>query len=252
MSLILRHLFEAILNPFFCILFIFAILLALLWRYGTNLTIRIGFTLVFILLVFCSSGVVVSKVTRQLESNYPVISQVDPSVHWVVVLSGGQANLTHLPANNLLNGVSIKRLVEGLRLFRQLPDAKLLLTGGGFDEVPEAIHLSELTAWFAISPSKIVLETQSINTLDQAKALKKLVHNQPFYLVTSAIHMPRSVCLCQAYGLKPIPAPTDFTLYWNAKDWPIRYLPNAHNLFYLSLAMHEILGRAWTKIQGEC
>ena len=88
--------------------------------------------------------------------------------------------------------------------------------------------------------------------MDQIKAIKQLVQDQPFYLVTSAIHMPRSICLARAYGLQPIPAPTDFTFYWNDELWPIRYLPNAHNLFYLSIVMHEVLGRTWAKIKGEC
>ncbi len=170
-----------------------------------------------------------------------------------MVLSGGQAEGKNLPTNDLIYGSSIKRLIEGLRLYRQLPAGKLLLSGGGFDfEVAEATNLAELASWFAIPAKDIVLETQSRNTIGQIKAIKEFVHDEPFYLVTSAIHMSRSLCLCRNYGLHPIAAPTDYTLYWDDKLWPIRYLPNTYNLFYLNIAMHEILGKTWAKIKGDC
>ncbi|MBA2653023.1 MAG: YdcF family protein [Tatlockia sp.] len=253
MSLIFRHLFEALLNPFFLILLVFAFLLVLLWLNGSSLSLHIGFFVVFILLILFSSGWLVERLTRQLEDSYSPLTKIDPAVHWVVILSGGQAHLTNLPTNDLLHGVSIKRLIEGLRLYRLLPHSKLLLTGGGYGfEVAEATHLAELASWFAIPSSDVVLETKSVNTVEQVKAIKEIVHDEPFYLVTSAIHMPRSMCLCEANGLHPIAAPTDYTLYWNDKLWPIRYLPNSHNLFYLSVVMHEILGRTWAKIRGHC
>jgi len=249
---IFRHLFEVMLNPFFLVLLFFTVLLVLLWFIGDHRFIRGGLVLVLVLLIFFSTGWFVQSLTRNLEDEYSPITKINPAIHWVVVLSGGQSDRIDMPANSLLSNVSIKRLLEGLRLYRQLPAAKLLLSGGGYGfEVPEANHLSEIASWFAIPQSDIVLETKSINTADQIKAIKQIVHKEPFYLVTSAIHMPRSMQLCQAQGLHPIAAPTDYTLYWNDERWAKRYLPNPHNLFYLSVAMHELLGRAWLKMRGE-
>ncbi|KTD25806.1 YdcF family protein [Legionella maceachernii] len=249
---IFRHLFEVVVNPFFLVLLLFAVLLILLWFMGDSRMIRGGLVLVFVLLIFFSTGWFVQTLTRQLEDEYSPVEKINPAIHWIVVLSGGQGNKAHMPANSLLASESIKRLLEGLRLYRQLPAAKLLLSGGGYHfEVPESHHLLEIASWFAIPQSDMVLETTSINTVDQIKAIKHIVNEEPFYLVTSAIHMPRSMRLCQAQGLHPIAAPTDFTLYWNDERWAKRYLPNPHNLFYLSVAMHEILGRAWSKLRGE-
>lgn len=250
---IFRHLMEALLNPFFLVLLLFAILLIFLWIYGEKLVFRIGFLIVFLLLVLFSTGWLAEHLTREMEAQYQPVTTVNPAIRWVVVLSGGQAQIVNLPTNSLLYGISIKRLVEGVRLYRQLPAAKLLLSGGGYGfEVPEATHLSELASWFAIPQSDIVLETKSVNTADQIKAIRQLVQDEPFYLVTSASHMPRSMCLSQAYGLHPIAAPTDYTLYWSDELWPIRYMPNARNLFYLTVVMHELLGSGWAKMRGEC
>ncbi|KTD32829.1 membrane protein [Legionella nautarum] len=249
---IYRHLFEVILNPFFLSMLFFAVFLLGLWLMGDGLIVRGGLLFVFLLLIFFSTGWLAESLTRSLEDDYLPIMAPDPKIHWVVVLSGGQAEKESMPPNSLLSTVSIKRLIEGLRLYRQLPAAKLLLSGGGYGfEVPEANNLSQVAAWFAIPPSNIVLETGSINTADQVKAIKLLVHNEPFYLVTSALHMPRAMQLCWAQGLHPIAAPTDFTLYWNDERWAKRYLPTPQNLFYLSLAMHELLGRIWAKMHQD-
>ncbi|WP_287008027.1 ElyC/SanA/YdcF family protein [Legionella sp.] len=249
---IYRHLFEVILNPFFLSLLLFAVFLTLLWVIGDRLIVRGGLLFVFLLLIFFSAGWLAENLTRSLEDDYLPVITADPKIHWVVVLSGGQAEKDYIPPNSLLSTVSIKRLMEGLRLYRQLPAAKIVLSGGGYGfEVPEAKNLSEVASWFAIPPSNIVLETASINTADQVKAIKSLVNNEPFYLVTSALHMPRAMKLCWAQGLHPIAAPTDFTLYWNDERWAKRYLPNPQNLFYLSLAMHELLGRIWAKMHQD-
>lgn len=247
---IYRHFFEVILNPFFLNLFLFAIFIALLWLVGDTRIVRSGLLIVFLLFVFFSTGWFAQTLTRKLEDDYLPVVNINPKIHWVVVLSGGQSKKNHMPANCLLNKVSIKRLVEGLHLYRQLPAAKLVLSGGGygFDE-PEANHLSEIASWFGIEQRDIVLEKTSINTIGQIAAIKSIVNDEPFYLVTSAIHMPRAMDLCRTQGLNPIPAPTDYTLYWNDERWTKRYLPNPQNLFYLSVAMHELLGRTWLKIK---
>ena len=247
---IFRHVIEALLNPFFLIVLLFTLCLILLWWKGEDRLVRYGFSLTFFLLLLVSMGWLPHKLTVKLENQYPAIAKVDPNIHWVVVFSGGQSDLKNMLPNNLLNSATTKRLIEGVRLYRQLPEAKLLLSGRGYGgEVPEAKRMSELASWFAIPAHKRVLETASLNTADQAKEIKKILHAEPFYLVTSAIHMPRSMLLCQAQGLHPIAAPTDYTLYWDDERWAKSYLPNPHNLFYLSIAMHELLGRVWATLQ---
>ncbi len=56
-----------------------------------------------------------------------------------MVLGGGHASAPDLPANSQVNGATLGRLVEGVRLHRAIPGSKLLLSGGAvFDPVPEA------------------------------------------------------------------------------------------------------------------
>lgn len=140
--------------------------------------------------------------------------------------------------------------IEGGRLLHDLPQAKLLLSGGGSDQrFTEAALLKQLSQWASISPQRIVLEAGSSNTEEQARALVALVHQEPFYLVTSAIHMPRSMFLCQQQGLNPIPAPTDFTFFWSDGNQAKLFIPNVYNLYYFTIAAHELLGRAWATLK---
>lgn len=241
-----RHFIELLINPFFLCFFLLGLGIFFLWR-GTHLTfVRRILLMVFLVLVVMSTGWLPRYMTHTLESQYPVVAEIDPDVQWIVVLSGGQSLVNEMPANDLLSSASIKRLVEGVRLFRALPNAKLILSGGGSTgEQPEALLLAQLAQWFAIPQQKIVLEMKSINTADQARELGTIVKEQPFYLVTSAIHMPRSMALCQQQGLNPIAAPTDFTFFWNTENWGKLIIPNTYNLTYFSIAMHEVLGRIW-------
>lgn len=246
---IARHVIELMLNPFFICLLLLILCSVYAWRRTSALFLPGLLTTVVILLILCSTGWLAKYLTQSLESAYPIIKQPDQSIRWVVVLGGGQNNITGLPVNARLAAASIKRLIEGIRLLRGLPAAQLLLSGGASKgEYAEALLLKELALLLGVSESRIVLEHRSLNTADQAQELASLLHQQPFYLVTSAIHMPRSVFLCQQQLLHPIAAPTDFTFFWQTESWAKMIVPNSYNLQYLSIAMHELLGRTWAAL----
>jgi len=239
-----RHVLEALLNPFFLLLLM--LLWAVIVRPG-----RFGMLIIFLFSLLISTGWLAKAWTQFLENKYTPVETIDPNVTWAVVLSGGQTELPDNPFYAQLYSTSIKRLLEGVRLWRMNPQIHLLLSGGGYGfEKAEAQRMRELADWFSIPATQISVEDQSINTADQAKAIKAWVKDQPFYLVTSAVHMPRAMALCEEQGLKPIAAPTDYTLYWNDERWQKLYLPNAQNIVFLTVAWHEILGMVWFRMQG--
>jgi len=244
----LKNYLELVLNPFF---FIFIILLfcAVYLKRHNNRMAQGLFLVSACIVIFCT-GWLPRFITQQLEHSYPIIQEINPQVKWVVVLGGGHHEIKAMPANNLLTSASIKRMVEGMRLIRLLPHAKLVLSGGGESkQMSEAFLLQTLSEWFSIAHEKIALEPDSLNTEDQAKLLGSIVHQEPFYLVTSAIHMPRAMALCLKQSLKPIAAPTDFTFFWHDDNEAKLFIPNSYNLYYFTIAMHELLGRAWMAIK---
>ncbi|WP_133130022.1 YdcF family protein [Legionella yabuuchiae] len=247
----IRPFLEAIINPFFLTVILFLGCLIVLTRRGNSRAVKVGFLMVFICLLTFSTAFLPRYLTKQLEGQYTPILEPNPSIQRIVVLGGGQYQYANSPSNNLLTSASTRRLMEGVRLYRLLPGSKLILSGGNFNGEPsEASRMFDLTQWFEIPSKDIVLETASINTADQARELKQLLKGQSFYLVTSAIHMPRSMALFQKQGLTPIAAPTDFTFYWSDERWEKLFFPNPKNFAYLNIAWHEILGRIWANLTG--
>ncbi|WP_232001742.1 YdcF family protein [Legionella spiritensis] len=251
-AMVLRHIFEALFSPFCLVMIGFTALLFCLYRHRVPMFLKTGFTVIYAVLLATSLGWLPYVLTTHLENQYHVVDKPDPAISRVVVFSGGQVDIPGKPAGDLLNTASIKRLIEGIRLLRQLPSGKLLLSGGGYGgELPEAERMRQVVSLFALPPGDVILETRSLNTADQAQAIKHWVHEEPFYLVTSAIHMPRAMALCRSQGLHPVAAPADFTFFWNDERWGKFYVPNAHNLVYLTIALHELVGQVWGKLTGE-
>lgn len=247
-----RYLFAAILNPFFLSLLLMALSIIWLWLDGDSRLVRGCLLLSFMMFFLFSTGWVPSMIMNAFEKQNTIVTEPNPAIHWVVVFGGGH-DAGNVPANDVLTSESITRLVEGVRLYRQLPRAKLLLSGGALrstETISEAAYLARIVSWFDIPKNNIVLETDSFNTADEAVALKQIVHHEPFYLVTSAVHMPRAMALCRQQGLSPIAAPADFMSLHANKCWEDKYLPNPKNFNYSNTAWHEVLGLVWGKLRG--
>jgi uncharacterized SAM-binding protein YcdF (DUF218 family) len=236
----IRHTIEALVSPFFLALLCVIIALYFSWQIVWARRLLLLGIMLFILF---STAFFPALLTKKLESIYPPIAYVDQSIKTIVVLSGGQADEASQPADIVLNSASIKRLLTAIRLWKAIPESTLLLSGGGYKrQIPEAELLKNLAIQCGVPLLNIKIENQSLNTADQARLLKQTLGKERFYLVTSAAHMPRSMALFQDQGLHPIAAPADLTYYWLDERWQKRYIPNAHNLVYTDIALHEYLG----------
>lgn len=249
----LRHAFEIILNPFLITMILFAFSLVWLYVRGDGYGVRGVLWFSFLSLYLLSTGWLPGALIYLFERQYEVVKKADPTVRWVAVFGGGHyEEYPGMPANEELTPISIIRLVEGVRLYRQISNAKLLLSGGPVGDSPgtDAGYLAIVASWFQIPKENIVLETTSLNTADEAIAIKKLIGNEPFYLVTSALHMPRAMALCRRQGLHPIAAPANQSFIWKNSHGLRMAIPNHSNISQFSAAWHEILGMIWGKVRG--
>lgn len=94
-----------------------------------------------------------------------------------------------------------------------------------------------------------VIENKSLDTADQARLISRIVGRDRFMLVTSAIHMPRSMALFRKSGLNPIPAPTNYIVVKQSRVHPRAFFPGADSLDKMEAAVHEYLGLIWMHIQ---
>jgi uncharacterized SAM-binding protein YcdF (DUF218 family) len=243
----------ALFSPVPLCLEILALGLFLLWFTRRQRAGKAVVTAGVILLAFFSSGFGCRLLLTPLEQRYPPLLNLAAagSVKWVLVLGGGLNSDPRLPLSSHLSGASLHRLVEGVRLHRQLPGSKLLLSGGPVLASPsEAAEMAKLAPLLGVDPREIVLETHSWDTADQARLIKDIVGQDKFVLVTSASHMLRAMALFHRQGLNPVPAPADHLLHQAPASSPLGYFPDAGNLAGSEAAVHEYLGLAWARLRG--
>ncbi|PTN35619.1 ElyC/SanA/YdcF family protein [Desulfonatronum sp. SC1] len=201
-----------------------------------------------------ASSPVADRLLIPLERRHdPVTSVRDlADIRFVVVLGGGHRSDPRLTATMQLTDASLARLVEGIRLHRQLPRSVLVVSGGAvFDAVSHAQVMAGAAGDLGESGPRVLLD-QARDTAEEMLALREVIEaGEPFLLVTSASHMLRSVALAQAAGLAPIPAPTDFLVKQSLERerHPGDFFPSSTALRRSERAVYEYLGLVWAQVR---
>jgi uncharacterized SAM-binding protein YcdF (DUF218 family) len=249
---LLRKIISTLLLPFnLCLaLLLFGLMLVLLTRKQ-----KAGKTLMATaaLLLLCFSLPPVAEIlTGSLESRFKPVSTEslsESSIRWIVVLGGGHNSSRQ--SGSQLSSSSLARTIEGIRIYRMKSGRKLLLSGGTvFDPIPNAEAASQVAKSLGVKEEDILLETKSKDTEEEARFLASTIGQEKFFLVTSAIHMPRSVSLFKQQKMNPVPAPTDYAFRVQNPHFLLRILPNATSLQQSERAMREYMGITWGRLRG--
>jgi len=253
MSFFLKKYVSSLLMPVPVCLALLTLGVVLLWRKKRPMWTRWSLTIALVSMVMMSAWPVPHWSVRSLERQYPALVNPPAStMTWIVVLGGGVSDDPTLPPNDQLGRASLGRLIEGLRLARAYPEARLLLTGQGASvERSEAVTMRDVAMGLGISPARITVDALSKDTGEQAVKVKSLVGQTPFILVTSATHMPRAMALFRRQGLKPWAAPTDHLFKADRHFDPRDLIPSADNLRLSLTAAHEYLGLIWAHLRGQ-
>lgn len=184
---------------------------------------------------------------RPLESKYPPLrwTSTFASVGYVVVLGSGYAPHDDVPVVAALDQQGLARVVEGVRLFRRLKEARLVVSGGAAPgTTASALGYAQLARDLGVDNASLLILDKPRNTEAEARAVAAAMGGARFLLVTSASHMPRAVRLMERAGTHPIAAPTGqqtgapYAHYWDY------FLPSATGLRKTELALHEYRGLA--------
>ena len=253
MSFGLKKMLSAFFLPLPFGLFCLLVGLFLLWTREAKWARNTGFIAGFLIIFTFSLSPVANFLLDGLQSQYKPLLRIPSPLTRVVVLGGGVSGGKNYPANLTLGPSSLSRLVEGIRLFKLIqasnPRAELILSGGrAFQSVAVAGTMRNTAVMLGVNPQNIILEDGSQDTRDEAVFLQKTLQDEPFILVTSAYHMPRSMGLFEKLGMHPIAAPTQFFGY--SENPFTHYLPNTSNLMISDIAIHEYLGILFEKSKG--
>ncbi|NRA14887.1 MAG: envelope biogenesis factor ElyC [Oceanospirillaceae bacterium] len=248
---IFKKLFAAILMPVPMVLIITVLgLLLLLFsqrqRLGKWLT-----TGGVLMLVLLSSTPIANLLITPLENHYPAYNLDKGSVKFVIVLGSGHTSDSRVAVTSQIGSASLARLMEGMRIYKANPDAKLIFSGwGGTDPVPNAEVVARVAIALGVPKTDIIKEPRAKDTHDEAEMNKSVVGDAPFALVTSAAHMPRAMALFQKQGLMPVAAPANYLVKNSPGQSPsVKF--DAANLAKSESAIHEYLGLAWAKLRGQ-
>lgn len=248
MAFLLSKIIGGLLMPFsLCLLLLIIGFIALIWQKRQLAIVSSGAGIVFLFLL--GLPFVSNFAARQLEQQYQLPAKITDDVKYIVVLDGGNSANWQKHAEDQISSTSLHRLIKGVLLWRQHPKMQLLVSGGSYqNKSGNALTMKAVAESLGVPSNKILFEIKSLNTKDEAVEVKKMLGTQPFLLVTSATHMPRSMYLFKQAGTHPIAAPTDF-IYDPKQRLYHDMLPSAHNLSNLDTSWHEYLGLMWAALR---
>lgn len=199
-----------------------------------------------------------------LERPYPPMLSPpsDPKITRIVVLAGYAEDNPGFPITSNVSAETLCRMSEGLRLYRLLPKAALILSGGVAREgdKPVAAMMADFLEQMGVPTKDLIVEGKSRNTFENLLEVKKLVGSDPFILVTAACDLRRAMAVARKLEMAPVPAPAcirasqyhpkDAGFRERTKSFLRRFIPSLDNFSKLQWAYHEYLGYIWYVLLG--
>lgn len=185
---------------------------------------------------------------RPLEDEYRSIEVPGaglPAVRYVVVLGSGYFPRAGVSSVAALDCEGLVRIVEAVRVIRQLPGARLILSGGAPGGREAAAHgYAALVRDLGVDGNSLMVLDRSLTTAAEARSVAAAIGSQPFLLITSAWHMPRAMRLMDRAGAHAIPLPTGRQTGVPCESYWVCLLPSSLGLIRTGRALHEYVGLA--------
>jgi uncharacterized SAM-binding protein YcdF (DUF218 family) len=244
-----------------CVLMLIALGM-LLWKLPRRLAMIPIFIALAVLLI-SSNGWVSNGLVRSLEYQHLPSGEL-PKADAIVVLGGGTK-----PAFPPRPWIDLSeegdRVVYGAKLYREGKAPRIILAGGRIDwwggGPPESADMAEIVEAMGVPKSAILQDPDSLTTYENAVNVKKIMDSQGIrriLLVTSAMHMPRSLLIFQKQGIDAIPAPVDFlttdrelqAMQNSLQSIALNLVPEADRLKETTRALKEYLGIVIYRLRG--
>jgi uncharacterized SAM-binding protein YcdF (DUF218 family) len=226
------------------VLFLMLLVTLLLYRLRWRRLGHVLSWLTVLLFLGIGCGPVPRFLTRSLQGAY----YVDPVIEWaprnvIVLLSGGTVHPGDEPLQPQYDANG--RILRAVQLYNACKRAgqscRLLVTGGDAQThgEPESVVYARALRRLGVPEADLTLETRSMSTWQNAQFSRPLLASyapQHVVLVTSGIHLQRSLLYFAHFGIAPQPV---------AGDW-VRanslFVPVAWNFVLADLTLHEYLG----------
>ena len=239
------------------------LLVALVTVWKRPRTTAIAITLVLFVLLFSSNGWTSRLLVRSLEWQNLPLAKI-PDAEAIVVLGG--ATKPALPPRPTVDlNEHGNRVIYAAQLYNQKKAPIIILSGGRIDWYgkgsPESADMATILTSIGVPPDAIIQDPNSLNTYENGVNVRKILSSrgiQRVLLVTSAIHMPRSLLIFKHLGIEAIPTPTDFAvseddlqqLTRTPKAAILNLIPDVDNLSQFTGALKEYVGIVVYRLRG--
>jgi uncharacterized SAM-binding protein YcdF (DUF218 family) len=210
------------------------------WRW----TGRVFLLLALVLLVGIGCGPIPSYFLRNLQSGYSDTVVVREAPRTVIILLGNGTERVP-PALLEVAPLAYGRLMKTLELYqackRRGGGCTVVVTGGDPQHhgAAEAEVYSARLRLLGVDSGDLLIESRSLNTWQNAQFTAALLKAHPVeqvFLVTSGIHLRRSVLYFGHFGLRGQPVRADYVSALPS------LIPQSYNFLVMDLAVHEYIG----------
>jgi uncharacterized SAM-binding protein YcdF (DUF218 family) len=182
-----------------------------------------------------------------LEERFPQLDPAQGAPSGIIVLGGAIDPKISIARQQVSLDTAAERLTSAVKLAREYPSARIVASGGNAalgSGPPESNFAARFLEDLGVPRDRIILETQSRNTAENAAFTKRLVTPKPgerWLLITSAMHMPRAIGAFRQTGFPVEAYPVDY----QTAGWPDRWARPGSFMDGISrtdTAVHEWLG----------
>lgn len=194
-------------------------------------------------------------IVGSLEWRYPFVETVHSDVEAIVVLSGTVHTTDTVRPFPELGPSTIERCLHAAKLHKSAPD-KPILVSGGMVEVDGAVAAPLMRDFLirqGVNEQLIFLEDKSRTTYENAVECARILREkgiQRIALVTTAMHMRRSVASFEKQGLTVRPCPCGHLATGYRFQWA-DFLPDGTSAYHIETASHEWLGYLVYWLRGQ-
>ena len=252
-------LLKSISTPIVWVLLLLVVSILLLRSARKQPRLKVGWYLLVAgtsILFFLSLTPVSNTLVYSLESQYITPSVDDAGkLDIIVILGGGIYTSDGLRKTPEASGATYSRLFNGVSIFKNSSAKVLVLSGAGnWGNESEAEVMKDLAVMLGVPGDKIVIETKSQNTMEQAIELAKLFppsENKRIGIVTSALHMPRAVQAFQEKFPKENIVPFPVGYISSSAEFSLNsFVPTADAFMTSTDTIHEEIGMIWYRFSA--
>jgi uncharacterized SAM-binding protein YcdF (DUF218 family) len=195
-----------------------------------------------------------TSLERWLESRYPARGATAADRHpdnVILVLTAGYLRMTVDGFDQKLGEAGWERTLAAVHLWRTI-GGKVMFTGAPTPDGKDsaAAAMGRVAVELGLPPEALLVEPASLNTFENFTYSKRMLGpgRHRIWLITSALHMPRSVAAARVNGMEVVPFPVDFRAdeRWDWTDC----VPSNSSKPAMEKTMHELLGMLSYRLKG--